>query len=115
MAKAKWWVGWYGCEATIGDFKLYSPCWETCETYDEPPRQLLCAAIWAEGEGEIKEIIYGCYDKRPNDGEIEFRFMQLMSDDWDPRKIQNGRFKFTAWMEPYWQRGEYRQEASFDC
>ena len=108
--KQKWWISWYGCFAKLGEFELYTPWWVSGVTCEEPERQTIVAAIWADGEGEIKEIIYNCYDKRPEPGEIEFRFMEPCSVDWDPRENKNGRFPFAKWMEPYWQRGEYRQE-----
>lgn len=77
---------------------------------DEPERKTLVAAIWADDIEEINEIVYGCYDNRPDPGEIEFRFIVHRSDNWDPRKNKSGRFPFADWMEPYWNRGEYRQE-----
>lgn len=78
---------------------------------DEPERQIFCAAVWAENEAEIEEIIYGCYDKRPESGDIEFRFMEPLPADWDPRENKSGRFSVADWMVPYWERGEYRQVA----
>lgn len=109
--KSKWWISWYGCWAKLGAFELYTPWWESGLTMEEPERQIFCAAVWADDEDEIREIIYGSYDKRPEDGEIEVRFMEQRPDDWDPCENKSGRFEFADWMHPYWERGEYRQEA----
>lgn len=111
VKKSKWWIGWYGCFATLGEFALYTPWWESGITMEEPERQVYVAAVWAEDEDEIKEIIYGSYDKRPEDGAIEFRFIEQMPVDWNPRDNPSGRFSFAEWMVPCWERGEYRQEA----
>jgi len=107
--KRKWWVSWYNCFETMGPFTLFSPWWKSGFTMEEPERQTMCAALWAENEAEIEEIIYGCYDERPEAGSIEFRFMEEHDDDWHPRDNLNDRFPWQSWMTKYWDRMEYRQ------
>lgn len=100
----KYWVSWYGCYETLGAFTLYSPWWISGLTMDEPERQTLCAAIKTVSEDSVKEIIYAAYDKMPDAGAIEFRFIEECEDNWEPF---SERFPEGAWMGPYWRRPHY--------
>ena len=100
----RWWVRWYNCYAEMGPFTLYTPWWESGFTMDEPERQIMVAAVKAPDEERVKEIIYGCYDKRPDD--IEFSFINERTPDWDP---YCDRFEADDWMEACWARDEYQQ------
>lgn len=108
--KRKWWVRWYGCWETLGPFTLYTPWWESGMTMDEPERQIFCAAIWADDEEEVEAILYRCYDKTPEPYAIEVSFCESLEGRDEPWKTPGGRFRWAEWMEPYWARGEYRQE-----
>jgi len=108
--KKKWWVRWYGCFAVLGEFTLYTPWWQSGSTMQEPERQIFVGAFWADDWDEIEEILYSCYDKRPDSGEIEISSIEECPDDWNPREDLSDRFPWADWMTPYWERGEYRQE-----
>lgn len=108
--KRKWWVRWYGCFDTLGEFTLYTPWWQSGTECGEPERQIYVSAIWAEDEAEIKEILYGCYDRRPEPGDIEIASIGECPTVWEPSENKSGRFPWAGWMTAYWARGEYRQE-----
>lgn len=89
---------------------LSTPWWQSGVELDEPERQIYVAAIWAKDKAEIKEILYGCYDERPEPDDIEISFINERSDDWDPTENASGRFPWADWMTTYWERMEYIQE-----
>lgn len=105
--KNKWWVRWYSSD-DHGSFTLYTPWWETGFTLSEPEAKIFVAAIWADDLAEVEEILYGCYDKRPEPGDIVISFCLPLT--FDITKNESGRFPWTERMQTYWDRGEYRQE-----
>lgn len=107
QAIKKYWVRWYTCYETMGPFTLYTPWWQSGFTCEEPERQILVAAIKAESEKEVKDILLGCYDKRPDD--IEISFIDELEENWRPETNKSGRFPCASWMSKYWEREKYLQ------
>lgn len=99
----RWWVRWYNCFAEMGPFTLYTPWWISGTTMDEPEKQIIVALIKAKDGGEVKEIIYTSYDKRPD--KIEFSFINEVEPTWQP----SDRFPWEDWMTTCWKRQEYEQ------
>lgn len=99
----RWWVRWYNCFAEMGPFTLYTPWWISGTTMDEPEKQIIVALIKAKDVGEVKEIIYTSYDKRPD--KIEFSFINEVEPTWQP----SDRFPWEDWMTTCWKRQEYEQ------
>ena len=99
----RWWVRWY-TSTEMGPFNLFTPWWISGSTMHEPPKFTLVALIKAKDEDEVKEIVFGAYDKRPAD--IEFSFIEQVEPTWQP----NDRFPFDEWMSKYWARPRYKNE-----
>lgn len=91
----RWWVSWWHDNARYGAFELHSPWWTS--GYGDG-RVSICAAIIAEDEDAVLEIVYDAYDLRPSN--IEFRFIDERPDDWAPWRIPKGtsRFQKAEWM-----------------
>jgi hypothetical protein len=53
----------------------------------------ICAAIVGKDEDTVREVVYDCYDVRPD--HIEFRFIEERADDFVP---YSDRFPFQSWM-----------------
>ena len=95
-------VRWY--DKGYGPFSLYTPWW--ISGYDFDNNTVFLAAIKAYSTDHVREIIYGCYDEKPD--EIEFSFIGEKEDGWEGPTFD--RFSWEDWMRMYWNRGVYRQE-----
>jgi hypothetical protein len=90
-----YWISWWA-RALDGAFELHFPWWVSGEKIDEDSSSI-CAAVKANSEKEVREMIYICYDTRPED--LEWRFIEERPDDWSPFC---DRFPKAEWMEKYW-------------
>jgi len=92
--KKRFWVSWYTDE--MGTWELHFPWWTSgySDTF-----YIICAAVVAENEDQVREIIYSCYDKRPDN--LEFSFINERPDDWSPF---NDRFQAKDWMTECWDK-----------
>jgi hypothetical protein len=87
----KYWISWYHL-IDYSDFELDLPWWSTgWRCSDEA--DTICAGIIANSSEDAEERIYRAYDERPL--EIEFRFVDLKSNDWSPF---GSRFVKREWM-----------------
>ena len=84
-----WWISWYH-EISFSEFELHYPWWISGHTDNT---RLICAAVKAETEDDVRECIYKSYDKRPE--LIKFRFTEKKPCDWKP---YCERFTKADWM-----------------
>lgn len=84
-----YWLSWQHREK-LGSYELHWPWWVSGhgDGYN-----CLCAAIVARDEDAVREVVYDCYDARPD--HIEFRFIEERPDDFVP---YSDRFRWQSWM-----------------
>lgn len=84
-----YWLSWeFGNES--GGYELHWPWWVS--GYGDGYKTI-CAAIFARDAEAAKEVVYDCYDDRPD--HIVFRFIEERPDDFVP---YCDRFKWQSWM-----------------
>lgn len=98
MSKAEhvtdgWWVSWYS-PATLDSFELHAPWWISGWSGENMDTPTIVAAIQAEDEDEVWNIVRGAYDNPP--ASVEDRFCEPMNADW---YFDSDRFPKQPWME----------------
>lgn len=98
-----WWLSWYA-HPDDGGFTLHTPWWTSGYTMDEPPRDIIVAAVQAEDEEAAWEVVHAAYDIPPT--HLERRFCDELEDrETQPSARQpwstseNGRFVKASWMQ----------------
>ena len=89
---SQWWASWYVPEGLMPQFELHSPWWITGETFEEPPRLTVVAALRAEDEARARQQFLLAFDEPPEG--LEERFIEPF--DGSP---YSGRFPRADWME----------------
>jgi hypothetical protein len=85
-----YWLSWQHSKK-LGSYELHWPWWVSgC---DDGGYHSLCAAIIARDEDAVREVVYDCYDARPQ--HIEFRFIEERPDHFVP---YSDRFRWQSWM-----------------
>lgn len=93
-----YWISWIHCIEIMGKFELHSPWWISGSIWfgeQDTEADTICAAIKAFSEEDALELIYKCYDIRPE--EIEFRFCNERNSDWQPFSDRFPRAKWMKW------------------
>lgn len=99
LSMKNFWLSWWHPSSLSNDndmgFELYSPWWifGSRGFTEETDASAICAAVKANSEDEAKEVIFKCYDNRPD--ELEFRFCEEKPQDWSP---YSSRFQSADWM-----------------
>jgi hypothetical protein len=83
-----YWLSWISKDEFSG-WELHWPWWTS--GYGDGSKTI-CAAIYAPNEEAVREVVYDCYDARPD--RIEFRFIEERPDGFS----YTDRFPWRAWM-----------------
>lgn len=87
----KFWISWFH-KKEFSPFELHTPWWVS--GYDGDGSETVCAALIADDDEKAREMIYACYDVRPD--VIEWRFCHSKEEDWSPFC---DRFPRAGWMK----------------
>jgi hypothetical protein len=84
-----YWLSWQS-SYDFSDFELHWPWWVSGVG---DGHKCICSAIFAKDEDAVRQVVYDCYDARPD--HIEFRFIEERPDDFSP---YCDRFAWNEWM-----------------
>ncbi|GHU77805.1 hypothetical protein AGMMS49992_26770 [Clostridia bacterium] len=90
--KLNYWVSWYH-KPSFADFELHWPWWIS-GIRESDKAEIICAAIKAKNEFEVRKIIRLAYGKSVPVS--QYRFVELRPAGWTPF---NDRFQRADWME----------------
>jgi hypothetical protein len=84
-----YWLSWEN-RNEFSNYELHWPWWlsGSCDGFNT-----ICAAVVGRDEDTVREVVYDCYDARPD--HIRFRFIEERPDDFVP---YTDRFPWKSWM-----------------
>lgn len=84
-----YWLSW----ESRNEFSNYELHWPWWISGSGDGFNTICAAIVGRDEDAVREVVYDCYDARPD--HIKFRFIEERADDFVP---YSDRFAWKSWM-----------------
>ena len=94
-AGKRFWLSWWHPEGG-GEIELHSPWWASGYRGDNG-RPSICAAVIAEDEAAAKAMIVAAYIVPPDEGAIEWRFVEQRKSGWSPFSDRFCRDEWMVW------------------